>query len=53
MKKTPDLMSQMPKKRGRPRKHPLKTAEQIAASMEQEAKRMLELADILRGKKTQ
>lgn len=53
-KSTSDLMAQLPKEGGRRqglKKGSSPTAEQIAASMETEARRMLDLAKILRGQK--
>lgn len=53
-KSASDLMAQLPKEGGRRqglKKGSSPTAEQIAASMETEARRMLDLAKILRGQK--
>jgi hypothetical protein len=51
-KSTPDLLGALrPKRRpGRPPSTPAPTAEQIADSCEAEAKKLLGLVDILRGK---
>lgn len=52
-KPTPDLIGALGKKRGpgRPPKHtPALTADQIAESIEAEARKLQGLADILRGK---
>lgn len=49
---TPDLMGQMPRKRGpgRPRREKPKTAEEIARSMEAEGRKWLQMAKVVRGK---
>lgn len=50
-KATPDLMNALGKRGpGRPRTQPTRTASQIADSLEEEAKRLQGVADILRGK---
>lgn len=52
-KDSPDLMGALngdKPRRGRPPRQPSKTATQIAAEMEQDARRMLAAAKILRGK---
>lgn len=51
-KATPDLIGTLVAKRGpgRPRTQPTRTAFQIADSLEAEAKRLQNAADILRGK---
>lgn len=50
-KSTPDLISTFGKRGpGRPRMQPTRTASQIADSLEEEAKRLQGVADILRGK---
>lgn len=50
-KDAPDLMGALPvkRKRGRPRKKPTPTAEQIAISCEKEAQKWLDIAQTLRG----
>lgn len=50
-KPTPDLLTTLKRGPGRPRQTPSKTAEQIAASIETEAKKMLAVAQTLRGAK--
>lgn len=50
---TPDMIGALKRGPGRPRKIvavPTRTAEQIAESLEAEAKRLQGVADILRGK---
>jgi len=53
MAKTPDLMQNIKVKRGpgRPPKKPAPNANEIASSIEAEARRMLEVAAALRGNK--